>query len=69
MTRAQAKFILRSEVVTDGHLTLGRINCKEEGCETWGSDGQYVAKYPTIQAARKALFELDRDGEKGLAGA
>lgn len=69
MTRAQAKFTPRSETVTDGHRPLGRINCKAEGCETWGPDGEYLAKFPTIQAARKALFEINRDGAKGLAEA
>lgn len=69
MTKAHTTFTPRSESVTDGLRTLGRINGRAEGFETWGPDGHYVAKFPTIQAARKALFDLDLNGEKGLASA
>lgn len=57
--KGAAKVIPRSEMVTDGHRPLGRINVKQEGCETWGPDGTYVAKFPTLKAARRALYERD----------
>ena len=57
----------RTETVTLGTERLGKINVTDRGCETFGPLGQYLGTHVTIQAARKALYELHRDSEKGLS--
>ncbi|MFD1941306.1 hypothetical protein [Paradevosia shaoguanensis] len=58
----------RSEIVTFGTDYAGKINVTGRGCETFGPADQYIATFPTIQAARKALFELHRDSQQALLG-
>lgn len=63
------KLALRTEYVTAGTETIGTIRVTARGCECFGPLDQYLATYPTIEGARRALFELHRDGEKGPAKA
>lgn len=61
------KLTPRTETVTAGTVTIGTIRVTHRGCETFGPIDQYLATHETIEGARRALFELHRDGEKGLA--
>ncbi|MGB3338279.1 MAG: hypothetical protein WBA73_13985 [Devosia sp.] len=56
----------RTETISVGHELAGTINQTDRGFELFDAKGKYLHTQPTIQAARKALFELHRDGERGL---
>jgi len=59
----------RTETVTLGHDYAGKVHVTDRGFETFGPSDEYVATFPTIQSARKALFELHRDSQQGLKSA
>lgn len=63
MTKLQS----RTEHVTLGTETIGTINVTPRGFETFGPRDQYLCTHVSIEAARKALFELHRASERGLA--
>ena len=63
------KFSPRTETVTLGHDYAGKVFVTERGFEAFGPNDEYLATFPTIQSARKALFELHRDSQQGLTGA
>ena len=46
----------RSETVTNGHDTIGIVISNERGHEAYGEGGKYLATYPTLPAARRAVF-------------
>lgn len=48
----------RIEYVTAGTSTIGLVSCTDRGFEAFGPLDQYLATYPTLEAARKALFDL-----------
>lgn len=57
-----------SEVsVTDGRRPMGHIIPKAGGYEAFTPEGAYIAKFHTIDDARRALFQLDQASSKGLA--
>ena len=56
----------KTEEVTLGTISLGRIHLTDRGFEAFGPRGEYVCTFTTLQAARRALFELHRDGEEGM---
>lgn len=58
----------RTETVTLGTDYAGKIHITERGFETFGPLDQYLATFPTIQSARKALFEMHRDSQTQLMG-
>lgn len=55
----------RTETVSLGTEYIGRIFVTKRGFETFGPQDQYICTHVTIQAARRALFELHRAGEAG----
>jgi hypothetical protein len=59
----------RTETVSLGTEHLGRIFITQRGFETFGPKDEDLCTHVTIQAARKALFELHRDSAEGLAKA
>lgn len=56
-----------TEIVMIGQEHLGRIHLTDRGYETFGQRDEYLATHVTIEGARRALFELHRDSEQGLA--
>lgn len=58
----------RSEVVSLGHHTIGRINETDRGFECFGADDRYMHTEPTLAGARKAIFQRHKD-EQGAASA
>ncbi|MGV8830438.1 MAG: hypothetical protein ACOH2N_00560 [Devosia sp.] len=53
----------RTETVSVGHELAGSINQTDRGFELFDADGKYVHTEPTIQAARRALYECHRPKE------
>ena len=47
----------RSETVSFGHDLAGTIDQTDRGFELFDADGKYLFTEPTIQAARRALYE------------
>ncbi|WP_108461349.1 hypothetical protein [Devosia naphthalenivorans] len=63
------KLTRRTEYITAGTTTIGLVNCTDRGFETFGPLDQYLATYPSLEAARKALFELHKAGQIEHGGA
>ncbi len=57
----------RTEHVTLGTETIGTIRITDRGFETFGPRDEYLCTHVSIADARRSLFELHRDSEKGLA--
>ncbi|WP_173088939.1 hypothetical protein [Devosia sp. 1635] len=57
-----------TETVSLGTTTIGTIRLTDRGYEAFGPADQYIATFCTLPAARKALWEMHCEGEKGLAG-
>jgi hypothetical protein len=51
------KVARRTETISVGHDLAGTINETDRGFELFDADGKYIHTEPTIQAARRALFE------------
>jgi hypothetical protein len=64
---SKAKFQSRTETVTLGHEYAGKVHVNERGFEVFGPTDAYVCTATSIQHARRILFEMHRDSERGLA--
>ena len=54
-----------TEVVTSGHDTIGMVVTNERGHEAYGEAGNYLATYPTLPAASKAVFQHHQEARHG----
>lgn len=52
---------MRTETVTLGTDYAGRINQTDRGYEAFDAGNRYLATHVSIQAARRALFNLHRE--------
>lgn len=57
----------RTEHVTLGTERIGTIRITDLGFETFGPHDEYLCTHIKVADARRSLFELHRDSEKGLA--
>lgn len=64
MTKTTAR---TSEVVTNGHITIGMVVSTERGHEAYAAAGEYLATYPTLSAARKAVFNSQQESSANAA--
>ena len=55
-----------SETVSFGHDVGGTVHVKPQGAEAYGPHGEYVATFPSLREARKALFDLHQASQAGL---
>lgn len=63
-----SKLNRRAEYVTTGTTAIGHVNVTDRGFEAFGPLDQYLATYPTLDGARKALFQLHLDGQAAQGG-
>ena len=61
--------VAHTETVTFGHTHGGKVKVTRDGAEAFGPREEYVATFPTLREARKALFELHRASQAGQAEA
>ena len=54
-----------AETVTFGHVYGGKVFVTPQGAEAYGPRDEYVATFPALRDARKALFELHQASEAG----
>ncbi|WP_421952109.1 hypothetical protein [Pelagibacterium sp.] len=52
------KPVSKQEIVTVGTVRIGTVNQTDRGFEAFGPFDQYVATFPTLSSARKALFDM-----------
>lgn len=49
-----------SESVTDGTTTIGVVISNDRGFEAYAAGDCYLATYPTIKEARRAIYEAHK---------
>lgn len=62
-------FTPRNETVCAGTTKIVSINSKSKvQHEVFGPNDEYVCSVVTLEHARRVLFRMHQDGERGLAG-
>lgn len=54
-----------TETVSFGHAYGGKVKVTPDGAEAFGPRDEYIANFPSLREARKALFDLHKASEVG----